>query len=74
MGYGGQGNLSTYYGNMKSQQVMGEFRELVAEWKGGTNDYRVHKALTAIWIEMDSRGTRLPSAPELGNTRNLGNW
>ncbi|MCA9015759.1 MAG: hypothetical protein KDA77_10550 [Planctomycetaceae bacterium] len=69
-----QGDLDSYYGNMDSDDIEREFNELVAEWKAGTTDYRVHRALTAIWNEMYSRGTTLPSAPELGNTSQLGDW
>lgn len=70
----GQVNLREYYRQMSDQNIMREFNELVAEWKQGTNDFRVHRALSAIWNEMNSRGTRLPSAPELGDTRRLGDW
>lgn len=63
-----------YYGNMSSSDIMREFDELVAEWRRGTNDCRVRRALTAIWNEMNSRGTRLPSAPELGDIRRFGDW
>ena len=66
--------LKSYYSSMSSRDIMKEFRELVAEWQEGDASYECLKALTTIWYEMDSRGVRLPTAPELGDVRVLGNW
>ena len=69
-------DLQQYYKTMSSSQIMQEFNEMVAEWQrdGWNVDRRALSALTAIWFEMESRGTRLPTAPELAGGRDLPDW